>query len=92
MVTHVEATSSPKLRTRAYAYAVLTMLIVLGLDQLTKHTIATGIAAGDTQKFLPGINFVHVRNSGVAFGFSRAAGRSCSCSRCSRSPCCSATS
>jgi signal peptidase II len=41
--------------------------IVLGLDQLTKHTIAAGIAAGEQKKFLPGVNLVHVRNTGVAF-------------------------
>ncbi len=42
--------------------------MVVGLDQLTKHTIATSISPGETKKFLPAINFVHVRNTGVAFG------------------------
>jgi signal peptidase II len=41
--------------------------VVVALDQLTKHTVATGIAAGQEQKFLPGVNLVHVRNTGVAF-------------------------
>lgn len=41
--------------------------IVLGLDQLTKHTIAAGIAEGTEKKFLPGVTLVHVRNTGVAF-------------------------
>ena len=44
------------------------LLIVVGLDQLTKHTIAASIAPGETRKFLPLINLVHVRNTGVAFG------------------------
>ncbi len=44
------------------------LVAVIGLDQLTKHTIAAGIAPGEQQKFLPAINFVHVRNTGVAFG------------------------
>jgi len=44
-------------------------VIVVGLDQLTKHTIATSVPPGETRKFLPAINFVHVRNTGVAFGF-----------------------
>jgi signal peptidase II len=44
------------------------LLIVVGLDQLTKHTIATSIHPGETKKFLPLINFVYVRNTGVAFG------------------------
>jgi signal peptidase II len=44
------------------------LAVVIGLDQLTKHTIATGIAVGEKKKFLPLIDLVHVRNNGVAFG------------------------
>lgn len=44
------------------------LVVVLILDQLTKHTIATGIAPGEQRRFLPGVNLVHVRNTGVAFG------------------------
>ena len=55
-------------RTGAFLRAASVLLIVIGLDQLTKHTIATGIAPGERQKFLPAIDFVHVRNNGVAFG------------------------
>lgn len=40
---------------------------MLALDQLTKHTIAAGITAGETRKLLPGVQLVHVRNTGVAF-------------------------
>src|SRR5947209_12367720 len=54
-------------RAAAVARAGLVAAIVLGLDQLTKHTIAAGIADGEQKKFLPGINLVHVRNTGVAF-------------------------
>jgi signal peptidase II len=54
-------------RATAFARAGLVALIVLGLDQLTKHTIAAGIAAGEEKKFLPGVTLVHVRNTGVAF-------------------------
>ncbi len=43
--------------------------VVVGLDQLTKHTLAAGVPAGEQRKFLPGIELVHVRNTGVAFGF-----------------------
>ena len=42
---------------------------VLLLDRLTKHAVVSGIAVGDVHKFLPGVNLVHVRNDGVAFGF-----------------------
>lgn len=45
------------------------LAIVVGLDQLTKHTIASSIAPGETRKFLPLVDLVHVRNTGVAFGF-----------------------
>src|SRR5437588_7813143 len=54
---------------RAAAFARATVLagIVLALDQVTKHTLAAGIDAGEVRKFLPGVTFVHVRNTGVAF-------------------------
>lgn len=55
------------LRMASVARAALVAGIVLALDQVTKHTIASGIAPGDVKKFLPGVNFVHVRNTGVAF-------------------------
>ena len=58
-----------RVRRAAFARAGLVLLIVVGLDQLTKHTIAANIAPGETKKFLPLINLVHVRNTGVAFGF-----------------------
>ena len=54
-------------RTAAIARAAVVAAIVLALDQLTKHTLATGIAAGQEKKFLPGVTLVHYRNTGVAF-------------------------
>lgn len=65
MVT--QAATSPKVRATAYARAGLVAALVVGLDQLTKHTIAAGIAPGSEQRFVPGIKFVHVLNTGVAF-------------------------
>lgn len=65
MVT--QAAASPKVRVGAFARAGAVAAVVLGLDQLTKHTIAAGIAAGEERKFLPGVQLVHVRNTGVAF-------------------------
>ncbi len=50
---------------RALALAVLVVVV----DRITKHLVVTGIAVGDEHKFLPAVNLVHVRNSGVAFGF-----------------------
>jgi signal peptidase II len=67
MVTR--ATTSPKLRSTAFARAAITIAVVLILDQVTKRTIPTGIPPGQTRRFLPGISLVHVQNSGVAFGF-----------------------
>jgi signal peptidase II len=55
------------LRAAMCARAALVAGIVLALDQITKHTIASGIAPGEEKKFLPGVNLVHVRNTGVAF-------------------------
>ncbi len=55
------------LRMATIARAALVAGIVLALDQVTKHTIAAGIAAGEEKKLLPGVTLVHVRNTGVAF-------------------------
>jgi len=63
------ATASPKVRSGAFARAVLVLGVVVIVDQLTKHAVRTGIAVGEQQKFLPGVQLVHVRNKGVAFGF-----------------------
>jgi len=60
-----QATGS--LRAAACARAALVAGIVLALDQITKRTIASGIALGAEKKLLPGVHLVHVRNTGVAF-------------------------
>jgi signal peptidase II len=68
MVT--QATASPSnVRVTAAMRAAAVLLAVVGLDQLTKNTIAAGIGLSEQRKFLPGIHLVHVRNTGVAFGF-----------------------
>ena len=64
-----EATSTPQLRASAWRRAGLVLVCVLAIDQLTKHAVATAIAAGEEHRFLPGVQLVHVRNTGVAFGF-----------------------
>jgi signal peptidase II len=55
-------------RRSAFARAALTLGVVVGLDQLSKHTVGTSIAAGEHRKLIPGVELVHVRNTGVAFG------------------------
>jgi signal peptidase II len=54
-------------RAAAFARAGLLALVVIGVDQLAKHLVRTGIAVGDERKLFIGIKLVHVRNTGVAF-------------------------
>jgi signal peptidase II len=63
------AVAKRHVRSAAFARAGLVLLVVVGLDQLTKHTIAASVPVGETHKFFPLVNLVHVRNTGVAFGF-----------------------
>jgi signal peptidase II len=56
-------------RRRAFVRAAIVMVVVLALDRITKSAVVSGIAVGDVHKFLPGVQLVHVRNAGVAFGF-----------------------
>jgi signal peptidase II len=63
-----EVTVSPQPRAAGWRRAGILTVAVLILDQLTKHTLATSVAGGETKKFLPGVELVHVRNTGVAFG------------------------
>jgi signal peptidase II len=56
-------------RTRVFARAVAVAALVIVLDRLAKHAVVSGIAVGDVHKFLPGVQLVHVKNTGVAFGF-----------------------
>jgi signal peptidase II len=48
---------------------LLIALAVLGADQLSKHLVRSSVTAGEERKLLPGIELVHTRNHGVAFGF-----------------------
>ena len=64
-----KANKSPTSRRVAFARALAVVVLVLVLDRITKHLVVSGIAVGDVHKFLPGVNLVDVRNSGVAFGF-----------------------
>ena len=65
MVTQVR--TAPRVRAGALARAVGVAAVVLGLDQLTKSLVRSGIEVGDEHKFLPLVQLVHVRNTGVAF-------------------------
>lgn len=52
----------------AYVRALLMLVLVLVLDQLTKHLVSRSIVPGEQVSVLPGIQLVHTRNHGVAFG------------------------
>jgi signal peptidase II len=56
-------------RALAFGRVAVLVVVVLILDQVTKHAVIANIPVGTTQKFLPAINLVHIHNSGVAFGF-----------------------
>ncbi len=55
--------------TRAWLSAGGVALIVVALDQLTKHLVRSDIVPGEEHRFLPGVQLVNTRNRGVAFGF-----------------------
>jgi signal peptidase II len=60
---------SRQARAAALTRAGVLAATVLGLDQLTKHTIGTGIAPGQVTHIIGSVvELVHVRNTGVAFG------------------------
>lgn len=66
------AASSPQLRSgrsRAFVRAAVVMLIVIGVDQLTKALVRGGIDEGSQRSVFFFVKLVHVRNTGVAFGF-----------------------
>jgi signal peptidase II len=50
------------------AAAAATAGLVVALDQGTKQLAATRIARGEQVGFVPGLDFTHGRNTGVAFG------------------------
>lgn len=65
VVTRTDDSSSS--RVAGYTRAVVVLVLVVVVDRVTKHAVATGIAAGQVHKLLPGIKLVDVRNTGVAF-------------------------
>jgi signal peptidase II len=44
-------------------------VVVVAIDQLSKRAVEQSITPGEERKLLPGIELVHTRNHGVAFGF-----------------------
>ena len=54
---------------RAALAAGATGLAVIALDQVTKAVVRDEIPRGDSRDLILGFDLVHVRNTGVAFGF-----------------------
>jgi signal peptidase II len=52
----------------AYVRAALVLALVLVLDQLTKRLVSHSITRGEQVSVFPGVQLVHTRNHGVAFG------------------------
>jgi signal peptidase II len=51
-----------------YVKATMVLVAVLVVDQVSKRIVKDDIGIGEQVKFLPGIQFVHTTNHGVAFG------------------------
>ena len=56
-----------KSRARAFARAGALAAAIVVVDQLTKAAVVSSIDVGEVRKFLPAVQLVHVRNTGVAF-------------------------
>jgi signal peptidase II len=64
----VDIAAAPSFMTRL-VMSLITVVILL-LDQLTKFLVRTQITLHDSIEIVPGfLNFVHVHNTGAAFGF-----------------------
>jgi signal peptidase II len=53
---------------RSAARAAVVTLVVVAADQATKALVRANLEIGDRDGVFPGIELVHVRNRGVAFG------------------------
>ena len=53
---------------RSAARAAALALVVVAADQATKALVRANLELGDRDGVLPGVELVHVRNRGVAFG------------------------
>jgi signal peptidase II len=63
-----------RVRALAFLRAAAVAGAVVGIDQLTKAAVRSGIPVGEQRRFFIGIQLVHVRNTGVAFSLFRGGG------------------
>ena len=69
-----EAPSHDEARGYARPVEIITILSVLGVDQLTKQIVRQLLPLHDSIKVIPGLlDFTHVQNTGAAFGLLNAA-------------------
>jgi signal peptidase II len=54
-------------RRRAAIRAAIVAVLVVAVDQLTKHTLGTWIRPEQVRHVIPGLSLVYERNNGVAF-------------------------
>lgn len=57
------------LASSAWLRVAAVALAVVAVDQLSKRAVEHSITPGEERKLFPGIQLVHTRNHGVAFGF-----------------------
>jgi signal peptidase II len=55
-------------RAQSFSRALTLLAAVVAADQVAKRLVQANIAQGDRDGVFPGIELVHVRNEGVAFG------------------------
>ena len=79
MVT--QAKRAAKIRAAAFARAAAVAAVVVGLDQIAKAAVRSGIPVGEERRFFIGIQLVHVRNIGVAFSLVAGGGTLVLCPR-----------
>jgi signal peptidase II len=67
----MDATEAAEARTgpAGWLFAGAVLLLVLGVDQLTKGLVRGAIVEGETREAFGPLTFVNVHNPGVAFGF-----------------------
>ncbi|MGC9221623.1 MAG: signal peptidase II [Solirubrobacteraceae bacterium] len=61
-------------RVRAALRATGVLVLVIAVDQGTKHTLGTWIVPGQVRHVIPGVELVYERNSGIAFSLLQGAG------------------
>lgn len=60
---------------RPWAWMMLSVVMVVALDQVSKALVINSIAMGEREEVLPFLDLVHIENEGVAFGFLGGSGR-----------------